>query len=240
MAATSPAPASPAPHFASHADTPQQLEEQAQKWVEVIIGRALVGDTLHAGLKDGTALCALANAIKPDSIKKYTLAGAQVRIQRSENISLYLKATRALGMKEYEMFSSIDLAEEKNLKAVTTNLHALGRLLQSPPFAALGLPKLGIKAAEAHKRVFSEAQLREATAAVSLLNLGSGKMGQKAGAGVLSGKGFDYFHSYVPVFMGYEVALAITCVLLIGLGPYAYPALRKLPDAAPAEPARAA
>jgi hypothetical protein len=190
MAASSPAPASPAPQFASHVDTPLQLEEQARAWVEAIIGRALVGDTLHEGLKDGTALCALANAIKPDSIKKFTLA-PKSGIQRSENISLYLKATRALGMKEYEMFSSIDLAEEKNLKAVTTNLHALGRLLQSPPFAALALPKLGIKAAEANKRVFTEAQLREATAAVSLLNLGSGEMGQKAGAGVLSGKGFD-------------------------------------------------
>ena len=68
----------------------------------------------------------------------------------------------------------------------------------------------------------------------TLFNVGTG-LGP-----ALSGKGFDYFHSYVPVFMGYEVALAITCVLLIGLGPYAYPALRKLPEAAPAEPARAA
>ena len=68
----------------------------------------------------------------------------------------------------------------------------------------------------------------------TLFNIGTG-LGP-----MLSGRGFDYFHSYVPVFMGYEAALAITCVLLIGLGPYAYPALRKLPEPAPAKPARAA
>ncbi len=49
----------------------------------------------------------------------------------------------------------------------------------------------------------------------------------------LSGRSFDYFHSYVPIFMVYEGALAITCLLLVGLGPYAYPALRKLPQTEP-------
>jgi MFS family permease len=68
----------------------------------------------------------------------------------------------------------------------------------------------------------------------TLFNVGTG-LGP-----ALSGRGFDYFHSYVPVFMGYEVALAITCVLLIGLGPYAYPALRKRPESEPAAPAHAA
>jgi hypothetical protein len=32
------------------------------------------------------------------------------------------------------------------------------------------------------------------------------------------------FHSYTQIFVVYEVALAITCVLLIRLGAYAYPA----------------
>ncbi len=40
----------------------------------------------------------------------------------------------------------------------------------------------------------------------------------------LSGMSFDHFHSYVPIFMVYEVLLLITCGLFFGLGPYPYPA----------------
>jgi MFS family permease len=40
----------------------------------------------------------------------------------------------------------------------------------------------------------------------------------------LSGMSFDRFHSYVPIFMVYEVLLVITCGLFLGLGPYPYPA----------------
>jgi len=40
----------------------------------------------------------------------------------------------------------------------------------------------------------------------------------------VSGFVFDRFHSYDPVFMAYEVLLAITCVLFLRLGPYPFPA----------------
>jgi MFS family permease len=46
----------------------------------------------------------------------------------------------------------------------------------------------------------------------------------------LSGRAFDIFHSYLQIFLVYEVALAITCLLLVRLGPYAYPA-QKAPTA---------
>ncbi len=40
----------------------------------------------------------------------------------------------------------------------------------------------------------------------------------------LSGLSFDRFHCYGPIFIVYEVALAITCALFLRLGPYPYPA----------------
>jgi MFS family permease len=43
----------------------------------------------------------------------------------------------------------------------------------------------------------------------------------------LSGLSFDRFHSYGPIFIVYEVALAITCLLFLGLGPYPYPAAKR-------------
>lgn len=40
----------------------------------------------------------------------------------------------------------------------------------------------------------------------------------------LSGFSYDWYHSYVPIFMVYEVLLVITCALFVGLAPYPYPA----------------
>jgi len=39
-----------------------------------------------------------------------------------------------------------------------------------------------------------------------------------------SGFSFDRFHSYTPVFIVYEVMLALTCLIFLRLGPYPYPA----------------
>jgi len=43
----------------------------------------------------------------------------------------------------------------------------------------------------------------------------------------LSGRAFDRYHSYSQIFIVYEVALAITCLLLVRLGPYVYPAPKR-------------
>jgi MFS family permease len=59
-----------------------------------------------------------------------------------------------------------------------------------------------------------------------LFNIGTG-MGP-----ALSGRAFDRFHSYSQIFTVYEVALALTCVLLVGLGKYAYPPVKHAPQPA--------
>ena len=40
----------------------------------------------------------------------------------------------------------------------------------------------------------------------------------------LSGTSFDLFHSYTPIFLVYEVLLAVSCIIFLRLGPYRYPA----------------
>jgi MFS family permease len=40
----------------------------------------------------------------------------------------------------------------------------------------------------------------------------------------LSGGSFNLFRSYTPIFMVYEVFLAVSCVIFFRLGPYPYPA----------------
>lgn len=50
------------------------------------------------------------------------------------------------------------------------------------------------------------------------------------GAGpALGGRAFDMFHSYFQIFVVFELALAVTCVFLVRLGDYAYPAAKHAP-----------
>jgi MFS family permease len=54
----------------------------------------------------------------------------------------------------------------------------------------------------------------------------------------LSGRAFDRFHSYSQIFIVYEIALAITCLLLLGLGKYTFPAIKHESSQQRIEPAR--
>lgn len=56
-----------------------------------------------------------------------------------------------------------------------------------------------------------------------LFNIGTG-LGP-----ALSGRAFDRFHSYSQILSGYEIVLAITCVLLLGLGKYTFPPVKHAP-----------
>ena len=66
-----------------------------------------------------------------------------------ENISACLQAARALGVPEFDVFSTPDLYEAKGLMQVVRFIHALGRTIQVsvPEFTG---PKFGVKLAEAH------------------------------------------------------------------------------------------
>jgi len=126
------------------------MEQEAQHWVEQILGESIPPGTFCESLKSGERLIALAHKIKPGSIPKHNVAPS-MKIKMQENISLFLRAIRSWGMKEFEMFDSGDL-DKGNMKPVVICLHSLGRLLQTGEFASLDLPKLGIKMVEKHVR----------------------------------------------------------------------------------------
>jgi len=169
-----------------------RVEREAQEWIEEITGMAFPGDSFAESLKDGVILCTLANKIKPGSVPIVNhppFPKAVAPFKKMENIANFLKAIRALGMKEFEMFGTPDLYDEKNVAQVSRSIHALGRLLQDimpdAPF-----PKLGIKIVAKNERHFTEEQLVQSRMAVSVLNLGSSDMGKKAFQDVLAGEGF--------------------------------------------------
>jgi MFS family permease len=49
----------------------------------------------------------------------------------------------------------------------------------------------------------------------------------------LSGASFDLFHSYTPIFLVYEVMLAVSCAIFLRLCPYPYPAREQAGDETP-------
>lgn len=165
-----------------------EMMAEAREWVEAVTGTTFEGDGedgFHETLKTGHVLCALINKIQEGSVKKVNKM--KMPFASRENVSNYLKAVRAFGVNEFELFGTDDLFEAKDLQSVVVSLHSLGRKVQEklPDFT----PTLGIKVVAKNERTFSDAQLREANAAVSALNLGSSDHSKAAFVAVLDGTG---------------------------------------------------
>lgn len=75
-----------------------------QEWIEEMTGISFPGGFAES-LKDGVILCKLANKIRPGSVPKIN-EPATMPFKKMENIANYLKAVRAIGMKEFEMFGT--------------------------------------------------------------------------------------------------------------------------------------
>eukprot|EP01138_Halocafeteria_seosinensis_P008844 gb/GECG01009040.1/.p1 GENE.gb/GECG01009040.1/~~gb/GECG01009040.1/.p1 ORF type:complete len:437 (+),score=74.67 gb/GECG01009040.1/:1-1311(+) len=174
------------------ADRDPAFEYEALRWIEDITGESAGGD-FQEGLQDGVLLCQLINKISPGSVRKINKPPT-MPFKKMENITKYLKAVRKFGVDEYELFSTNDLYEAKNLKQVAYHIHALGRTCQDkhdndPNFTwPSEWPTLGIKLAKKNERKFSEAQIRRAKNTPSALNMGSSKMGREAAEDVLEGR----------------------------------------------------
>jgi hypothetical protein len=75
-----------------------------------------------------------------------------------ENVTIFLRGCRTLGLADFELFSTADLVEEKNIMSVANTIHALGRLMQSSKYAHMNFPTLGKKAAEKNVRQMRRSQ----------------------------------------------------------------------------------
>ena len=77
-----------------------------------------------------------------------------------ENIAAYLEACTALGVPQNDLFQTVALFENKDMIAVLTNIHSLGRVSQKVEgFAG---PYLGAKLASTNRRSFTEGSWRGA------------------------------------------------------------------------------
>ncbi|XXH05251.1 hypothetical protein Hte_011676 [Hypoxylon texense] len=106
--------------------TPAAANE-AQSWIESVLGDRLPSNDLLDGLKDGVALCKLINlAVGPPGVKFKQSAMPFIQM---ENISHFLRACQSppLNLQDHDMFLTVDLYERKDPAQVLQCLGAFSR-----------------------------------------------------------------------------------------------------------------
>ena len=86
---------------------------------------------LHDLLKSGVVLCALANALQPGIIPAasiFAVDGGTASFKQMENIAAFVRAARALGCREFELFTTAGLFHARDLRQVVICLLALKRI----------------------------------------------------------------------------------------------------------------
>nr|OQO17671.1 hypothetical protein B0A51_15112 [Rachicladosporium sp. CCFEE 5018] len=106
--------------------TPQAANETRQ-WIEESLGRSIPPGDLLDALKDGVALCELANKILPPPGIKFKKSG--MPFIQMENISHFLRACEMppLNMPAHDRFLTVDLFESKDPAQVLQCLGAFSR-----------------------------------------------------------------------------------------------------------------
>ncbi|XP_040274865.1 LIM and calponin homology domains-containing protein 1 isoform X2 [Bufo bufo] len=113
--------ASPALDLEDIATRPQESPpdaacREAQKWIEQVTGRSFGDKDFRTGLENGILLCELLNAIKPGLIKK--INRLPTPIAGLDNITLFLRGCKELGLKESQLFDPGDLQDNSNRTTV--------------------------------------------------------------------------------------------------------------------------
>jgi hypothetical protein len=105
------------------------IEAEVRDWLKNVTGET-IGD-FHEDMKSGVFLCNLANKLRPNSVKK--INKSKMPFTMMENIGNYLAVAASFGMKETDLFQTVDLFEKKNMTAVLNHLYAVGRLASHLP-----------------------------------------------------------------------------------------------------------
>ncbi|KAM4707984.1 LIM and calponin homology domains-containing protein 1 [Discoglossus pictus] len=98
---------------------PDSACKEAQKWIEQVTGRSFGDKDFRTGLENGILLCELLNAIKPGVVKK--INRLPTPIAGLDNITLFLRGCKELGLKESQLFDPGDLQDTSNRTTVRTS-----------------------------------------------------------------------------------------------------------------------
>ncbi|XP_067673923.1 transgelin-2-like [Haliotis asinina] len=143
------------------------------KWVSSMTGESFCTsgdmDNFQETLKNGVILAKLANVLKPGSIPAKKLTPSTMSFKQMELIQLALEVFKQMGVKETEIFQSVDLTERVNLNQVVICLQSVGRKAGHGP-----------KESKENKRDFSEEQLKAGQNVIGL-QMGTNQHASQAG-----------------------------------------------------------
>ena len=101
-------------------------EEQILAWAAELTSQPSLGSaTWPDTIRDGVALCELANALRAGVVPK--VSRSAMPFPQRENIKAFIDAARSLGVHDRDNFDTSDLFEDKNLNQVRICLINLGR-----------------------------------------------------------------------------------------------------------------
>jgi len=111
-------------------------EQRVRTWVSEVCPQYAaklqnVSAPLHGALQSGVVLCTLANALQPGIVPSssiFAVDGATASFKQMENIAAFLRAVRALGVREFELFTTAALFHARDLRQVVICILALQRV----------------------------------------------------------------------------------------------------------------
>lgn len=152
-----------------------QKEAELQVWIEEVTGIS-IGPDFQKGLKDGVILCELMNKLRPNAIPKINVS--KQNWHQLENLSNFIKAMSAYGMKSLDLFEANDLFENGNMTQVQVSLLGLAGMAKTK-----GLRSdvdIGVKYSERQERNFDE-NTKKAGHCVIGLQMGTNKCASQSG-----------------------------------------------------------
>jgi len=150
-------------------------------------------------LKNGVILCKLANAIQADAIKTINKPG--MPFSEMENVGMFLKWAKSLGIADHDLFQTVDLYKANNIQQVIQCLDSIGRKVNT--IDSYKGPKWNApKESEKTTRDFSEASQREARSQLPLMDKGAVDASKTAGTTTTTVRDVvtkaDHTHSFKP------------------------------------------
>ncbi|XP_043928443.1 transgelin-3 [Protopterus annectens] len=164
-----------------------ELEARLVDWIILQLGetveRPQPGKShFQQWLMDGTILCNLINSLHSSGkgpVRK--ISESKMAFKQMEQISEFLRSAEAYGVTTTDIFQTVDLWEGKDMAAVQRTLMALGSVAVTKDEGFYkGDPQWFHRKAQAHRREFSEDQLRQSQTVISL-QMGSNKGASQAG-----------------------------------------------------------
>ncbi|XP_008290667.1 calponin-2 [Stegastes partitus] len=152
-----------------------QKEEELRIWIEDITGCS-IGPDFQKGLKNGVILCDLINKLQPGSVKKVNQS--QLNWHQLENLTNFIKAITAYGLKPHDIFEANDLFESGNMTQVQTTLLALASMAKTK--GCQSRVDIGVKYADKQERMFDDEKMRAGQCVIGL-QMGTNKCASQKG-----------------------------------------------------------